>query len=78
MTSEGQFTLSNSSLLWGPYRPNLYLGIRPRIPQSLLIGLMWSNADDASEVPKSMHQQDSNRIVLATNFDQTIRSPSYM
>ncbi|KAF2642248.1 glycoside hydrolase [Massarina eburnea CBS 473.64] len=32
---------NNASLLWGPYRPNLYLGIRPRVPDSLLMGLMW-------------------------------------
>ncbi|PVH93879.1 glycoside hydrolase family 63 protein [Periconia macrospinosa] len=31
----------NASLLWGPYRPNLYLGIRPRVPDSLFMGLMW-------------------------------------
>ena len=39
---------NNDSLLWGPYRPNLYFGLRPRVPDSLLIGLMWSNADDPS------------------------------
>ena len=33
---------SNQSLLWGPYRPNLYFGIRPRIPKSLMTGLMWA------------------------------------
>lgn len=32
---------SDQSLLWGPYRPNLYFGIRPRLPQSLMTGLMW-------------------------------------
>ena len=32
----------DTSLLWGPYRPNLYLGLRPRIPNSLLLGLMWA------------------------------------
>lgn len=37
---------SNDSLLWGPYRPNLYFGVRPRIPKSLLTGLMWTNADN--------------------------------
>lgn len=37
---------SNDSLLWGPYRPNLYFGVRPRVPKSLLTGLMWTNADD--------------------------------
>ena len=36
----------NDTLLWGPYRPNLYFGVRPRIPKSLLTGLMWTNVDD--------------------------------
>ena len=32
---------TDKSLLWGPYRPNLYFGIRPRLPQSLMTGLVW-------------------------------------
>ena len=36
---------SNESLLWGPYRPNLYFGVRPRIPKSLLTGLLWAKVD---------------------------------
>jgi len=32
---------TDQSLLWGPYRPNLYFGIRPRLPQSLMTGLIW-------------------------------------
>lgn len=39
-------TASNDSLLWGPYRPNLYFGVRPRIPKSLLTGLMWWNGNE--------------------------------
>lgn len=54
MTLEERLTSSNASLLWGPYRPNLYLGIRPRIPNSLLMGLMWSNADDPSDILKNL------------------------
>ena len=44
---------SNGSLLWGPYRPNLYFGIRPRIPKSLLIGLMWARVDHFATVQNS-------------------------
>lgn len=44
---------NNQSLLWGPYRPNLYFGIRPRIPQSLMAGLMWAKVDDYSTVQNS-------------------------
>ncbi len=36
---------NNQSLLWGPYRPNLYFGVRPRIPKSLMTGLMWGKVD---------------------------------
>lgn len=36
---------SNSSLLWGTYRPNLYFGTRPRIPESVMTGLMWFDAN---------------------------------
>jgi mannosyl-oligosaccharide glucosidase len=35
-----------ASLLWGPYRPNLYMGIRPRIPDSLIAGLMWGTSEE--------------------------------
>ncbi|KAL9601901.1 MAG: hypothetical protein Q9219_002254 [cf. Caloplaca sp. 3 TL-2023] len=38
-------TLSNETLLWGPYRPNLYFGVRPRIPKSLTTGLLWAKVD---------------------------------
>ncbi|KAF3771223.1 family 63 glycoside hydrolase [Cryphonectria parasitica EP155] len=38
--------LNNQSLHWGPYRPNLYFGVRQRAPNSLLTGLMWSNVDN--------------------------------
>lgn len=44
---------SNGSLLWGPYRPNLYFGVRPRIPKSLLAGLMWAKVDDFATVQNS-------------------------
>jgi mannosyl-oligosaccharide glucosidase len=37
---------SNESLLWGPYRPNLYFGVRPRIPKSLMGGLLWTRVED--------------------------------
>jgi mannosyl-oligosaccharide glucosidase len=37
---------TNASLLWGPYRPNLYFGVRPRIPKSLMGGLMWTRVED--------------------------------
>ncbi|MCJ1462541.1 Processing alpha glucosidase I [Pseudocyphellaria aurata] len=42
--------LSNESLLWGPYRPNLYFGVRPRIPKSLTTGLLWARVDSFDSV----------------------------
>lgn len=36
---------NNQSLFWGPYKPNLYFGVRPRAPEGLFTGLMWSNVD---------------------------------
>ncbi|KAG0691000.1 Processing alpha glucosidase I [Pichia californica] len=37
--------LNQESLNWGPYRSNLYVGVRPRIPNSLLSGLLWFPAE---------------------------------
>ncbi|KAJ6201774.1 glycoside hydrolase [Bipolaris maydis] len=37
---------NTQSLLWGPYRPNIYLGLRPRVPKSVIAGLMWARLED--------------------------------
>lgn len=44
---------SNESLLWGPYKPNLYFGVAPRIPKSLAAGLLWSRVEDFRTVQES-------------------------
>ncbi|GAO17856.1 uncharacterized protein UV8b_06915 [Ustilaginoidea virens] len=41
---------NNQSLFWGPYKPNLYFGLRPRVPQSLWTGLMWGRIDGYNDV----------------------------
>jgi len=41
---------TNDTLLWGAYRPNLYFGLRPRIPQSLMTGLMWYGTQDYQSI----------------------------
>lgn len=46
---------SNESLLWGPYRPNLYFGVRPRLPKSLIMGLMWANVDEFQNIQESRY-----------------------
>jgi mannosyl-oligosaccharide glucosidase len=45
---------ANQSLLWGPYRPNLYFGVRPRLHQSFMGGLMWAKVDTIQAMPSSM------------------------
>ncbi|KAK3378048.1 glycoside hydrolase family 63 protein [Podospora didyma] len=45
---------NNQSLLWGPYRPNLYFGVRPRIPKSLMAGLMWGKVETYSDFQTSV------------------------
>lgn len=45
---------SNDSLLWGPYRPNVYFGVRPRLPKSLTTGLLWSRVEDFQNVQRNV------------------------
>ncbi|KAG6865863.1 hypothetical protein C0991_010944 [Blastosporella zonata] len=49
---------NNDNLLWGPYRPNLYFGIRPRIPHSLMTGLMWFGTHDYQSISRTRHACD--------------------
>ncbi|KAI0050009.1 glycoside hydrolase family 63 protein [Auriscalpium vulgare] len=53
-------TSSNTSdaLVWGAYRPNLYFGLRPRFPQSLMTGLLWFGTQDYASFPKARHACD--------------------
>ncbi|KAK5162459.1 hypothetical protein LTR04_003695 [Oleoguttula sp. CCFEE 6159] len=44
---------ANDSLLWGPYRPNLYFGVRPRIPKSLTTGILWAKVEDFQSVQQN-------------------------
>ncbi|KAJ2744319.1 Processing alpha glucosidase I, partial [Coemansia pectinata] len=44
-----------SELQWGTYRPNLYFGTRPRLPNSLVSGLMWFGLDDQRNWQKIRH-----------------------
>ena len=50
---------NNASLLWGPYRPNLYMGIRPRVPDSLIAGLMWAKLEDVEKSMQWTSKQDN-------------------
>ncbi|RIB03101.1 Glycoside Hydrolase Family 63 protein [Gigaspora rosea] len=51
---------SNESLLWGTYRPNLYFGTRPRLPESLMSGLMWFGVNDLESFQKIRHECDQS------------------
>ena len=42
--------LNNQSLLWGPYKPNLYFGVRPRLADGVWTGLLWSRVEDVSDI----------------------------
>ncbi|KAL7937191.1 family 63 glycoside hydrolase [Trichoderma chlorosporum] len=41
---------NNQSLLWGPYKPNLYFGVRPKLPQGVWTGLMWGRAEGYMDI----------------------------
>ncbi|KAF9533425.1 glycoside hydrolase [Crepidotus variabilis] len=49
---------SNNDTLWGAYRPNLYFGLRPKIPKSLMTGLMWFGTQDYQSVSRIRHACD--------------------
>lgn len=64
---------ANSSLLWGSYRPGLYFGLRPRLPDTLLTGLIWFGVHDwqsytrTSRVLSAELSQVDLTLVLAQN-----------
>ncbi|KAF4984228.1 hypothetical protein FZEAL_516 [Fusarium zealandicum] len=43
---------NNQSLFWGPYKSNLYFGVRPRTPDALWTGLMWGKVDHYQDIQK--------------------------
>ena len=51
----GQPGNETGSLLWGAYRPNLYFGLRPRIPQSLMTGLLWYGTQDYQSLNRQFY-----------------------
>lgn len=64
-------TDSEASLLWGPYRSNLYMGVRPRgLPHSLMTGLMWYNIDDYQGLSKIRHACDTNDVMQGYGWER--------
>jgi len=41
---------NDSSLFWSTYRANLYFGLRPRVPNTLMTGLMWHGLNDYQSI----------------------------
>jgi mannosyl-oligosaccharide glucosidase len=60
--------LSDNSLLWGPYRSALYFGLRPRIPKSLLLGLIWFNVDTYEGVGEMRHFYEQHDDMSKANW----------
>lgn len=59
---------ADQSLLWGPYRPNLYFGIRPRLPQSLMTGLIWFSTANYQSVQSALAisvRKHNTRVLIA-------------
>lgn len=42
----------NRTMLWGPYKPNVYFGVRPRLPEGLWSSLMWANVNGFESIHK--------------------------
>lgn len=51
---------------WGPYRPNLYFGIRPQVPGTLLMGLMWANGDNKTALLNSTRPAHQTSGIVLT------------
>ncbi|KAL4954961.1 glycoside hydrolase [Aspergillus filifer] len=62
---------SNESLLWGPYKPNLYFGVRPRIPNSLFAGLMWAKVDNYATAQENFrHTCEQNEGMAGYGWEE--------
>lgn len=46
---------AGTDTLWGTYRPQLYFGMRPRLPESLLTGLAWFPTNDYQGIDRLRH-----------------------
>jgi mannosyl-oligosaccharide glucosidase len=69
LTSAQDLKASNGSesMTWGPYRPNLYFGLRPRLPQSLMTGLVWFGVHDYMSVGRQSMISMRHLVLYWTN-----------
>lgn len=51
---------NDDSLLWGPYRSNIYVGVKPRVPRSLITGLIWYKGDNYRDIISARHNCDGH------------------
>ena len=65
------------SRLWGTYRSNVYFGVRPRVPKSLVAGIMWYTYDHPGELNIRHTCEHGDRLLQygwvrhdGTNFGQ--------
>jgi hypothetical protein len=50
--------------VWGTYRPNLYFGLRPRLPQSLMTGLIWFGTQDYQSITSKSFPKNAFKLPL--------------
>ncbi|GAA94992.1 glycoside hydrolase family 63 protein [Mixia osmundae IAM 14324] len=58
----------NQSLFWGTWRPNLYLGMRARVPDSLMFGLIWYGVHDYASHAKARHSCEQDDGLAAYDW----------
>ncbi|CAD6885827.1 unnamed protein product [Tilletia controversa] len=56
-----QEAAANSSLHWGTYRPQIYFGMRPRAPKSIITGLIWSGLSDYKQAISRVRHECSDQ-----------------
>lgn len=44
-----------NEMLWGTYRSSLYMGLRTRLPESLIAGLMWTDPSSINNINNIRH-----------------------
>ncbi|KAJ2159764.1 Processing alpha glucosidase I, partial [Coemansia sp. RSA 560] len=57
-------------LQWGTYRPNLYFGTRPRLPSSLLSGLIWFGLDNQRNWQNTRHSCELGDNLLEYGYSR--------
>lgn len=81
--ASNQSATFQESQKWGPYRPNLYLGVRPQVPNTLLMGLMWgdgsgSQAEMLECKPSASRLRRPNLIFHAHACIHAFSSPGFV